>query len=950
MDTMGVCVQALDTGWTLWPDAHNVGRRENWPEQARAEALPAPVPGLIQEVFPDYRGIAWYWCRFRLPRPTLPHERCLLRFGAVDYQAEVWLNGRPAGRHEGREAPFALDVTGLLGGSGDQFLAVRVHGLTENSIEGLRLEGSPRGCNPFLTGGIHRAVEVALVPCVRITEVFARPAWVDGRIRLDVVVTNDTASVVTGALRSRVLALGPGEVVTDTAASAPFPPGASTHRLHLHVPDRRAWSLEDPYLYMVATELDASGPGLPRLQHTATVRIGFRDFRVEGGYFRLNGRRVFLRCMHTAPFFPVGGAVPRGDLARRDLILAKAAGFNMVRFIVSTALPEQLDCADEIGLMVYEESPASWLMEDSPRMEEHFDRSVRAAIERDRNHPCITIWGLLNETIDRRRFYHAVNSLPMVRALDDSRLVLLQSGRHDGTTGIGSLCNPDHDQWECQWGAETPGAAEVVKDAVGQGLLGYYPGMGDFHVYPPAPQNSATNRFLRTVGQDTRPVFLSEYGIGSQLDVIASLRLYEQAGAPSGLPDVARYRSLAERFEADWRDYGMDGVYTFAQDMLLATQRLHRRQRLLGFDLIRANPRICGFSLTSMIDGTSGEGVWDFFRRPKPGVLDALADGWSPLRWCLFVDPAHSYGGRPARIEAVLANEDVLAPGQYPVRLRIRGPEGVVWERRSQVIIPGPGTSDEPPLAVVAVDDEVVIDGPSGEYELAAALERGGYPEGGRLSFHVTAPADLGSVPGAAAAWGLTPDQQQWLRSRGLSLEPWPGTDRRGLILVGAPGDGTPERWAALWAAAQAGATVVCLCPEAWARGDTPMAYWPEEPRGERCEPYDSLYHKSCVAARHPVFAGLPAPGVLDWEYYGGVIPRYHLRGQRRPDEVIAVCFTTCYPGENGYDSGLLAGSYTMGPGSFVFSTFRLLEHLGQHPAADRLLLNLIRHAQKAAG
>ncbi len=949
MDAMGVCVQVLDTGWTLWPDGDNVGRQEDWPRQPQAGALPAPVPGLIQEVFANYRGVAWYWCRFGLPRPPLAHERCLLRFGAVDYQAEIWLNGRPAGRHEGREAPFAFDVTDLLTDGGDQLLAVRVHGLTEHDIEGLRLEGSPRGANPFLTGGIHRPVEVAMVPCVRINGVFARPVWADGSIRLDAAVTNDTQTVVTGTLAMRVLALGPGEVVAEVAASVAFPPGASTHRLCLRVPDRHAWSLEDPYLYLVAAELEASSPEVPRLRHTATVRVGFREFRVEDGFFRLNGRRVFLRCMHTAPFFPIGGAVPRGDLARRDLILAKAAGFNMVRFIVSTALPEQLDCADEIGLMVYEESPASWLMEDSPRMEEHFDRSVRAAVERDRNHPCVTVWGLLNETIDRRRFHHAVNSLPMVRALDDSRLVLLQSGRHDGTIGIGSLCNPDGDQWEYQWGAETPGAQEVVKDAVGQGLLGYYPGMGDFHVYPPAPQNRATNRFLRTVGQDSRPVFLSEYGIGSQLDAIASLRLYEQAGAPAELPDVARYRSLVERFEADWKYYGMDGVYTFAQDMLLATQRLHRRQRLLGFDLIRANPRICGFSLTSMIDGTSGEGVWDFFRRPKPGVLDALADGWSPLRWCLFVDPAHTYGGRPTHVEAVLANEDVLAPGQYPVRLRIRGPEGVVWERRTQLVIPAGGAGDEPPLAVLVADAEVVIDGPSGEYELAATLEHGGHPEGGRLSFHVTAPADLGSMTGTVATWGLTPDQQQWLRSRGLSVGSWPGAAAGGVILVGSPAEATPERWAALWETACAGATVVCLNPEAWARGEAPMACWPEEPRGERCEPYDSLYHKSCVAARHPVFAGLQAPGVLDWEYYGSVIPRYHLRGQRRPDEVIAACFTTCYPGDNGYDSGLLAGSYAMGRGAFVFSTFRLLEHLGEHPAADRLLVNLVRYAVKTA-
>ena len=65
---------------------------------------------------------------------------------------------------------------------------------------------------------------------------------------------------------------------------------------------------------------------------------------------------------------------------------------------------------------------------DSPRMAERFDRSLSQMILQNRNHPCITIWGLLNETADGPVFRHAVASLPLVRALDDRRLVLLNSG------------------------------------------------------------------------------------------------------------------------------------------------------------------------------------------------------------------------------------------------------------------------------------------------------------------------------------------------------------------------------------------------------------------------------------------------------------------------------------------------------------------------------------------
>ena len=85
------------------------------------------------------------------------------------------------------------------------------------------------------------------------------------------------------------------------------------------------------------------------------MRFGFRELRVVNGWFRLNGKRIFLRSTHTGNHFPIGQQVAVDhDLLRRDLVLAKASGFNAVRFIAGVAWPEQLDFCDEIGLMVYE--------------------------------------------------------------------------------------------------------------------------------------------------------------------------------------------------------------------------------------------------------------------------------------------------------------------------------------------------------------------------------------------------------------------------------------------------------------------------------------------------------------------------------------------------------------------------------------------------------------------
>ena len=120
-------VVSLDgPGWLLAPDPQNVGRDGKWWERPAAGAKSASVPGIIQEAFPMYHGVAWYWRD--LTPPANPHAegRYLLRFWNVDYLADVWLNGVHVGRHEGACEPFVLDVTDAVRPQAVNRLAVRV--------------------------------------------------------------------------------------------------------------------------------------------------------------------------------------------------------------------------------------------------------------------------------------------------------------------------------------------------------------------------------------------------------------------------------------------------------------------------------------------------------------------------------------------------------------------------------------------------------------------------------------------------------------------------------------------------------------------------------------------------------------------------------------------------------------------------------------------------------
>jgi len=141
-------------------------------------ARPGLVPGTLEEVFPGYDGIVWYWCAFEPLAPPEGVAWSALRFWAADYYVDVWLNGRYLGSHEGGETPFALDVGAALAPGGANLLTVRLINVGVEEIDGFDLAHVPHGIKrvPFRPGtghnygGIWQTVELLAVPTVHIAE------------------------------------------------------------------------------------------------------------------------------------------------------------------------------------------------------------------------------------------------------------------------------------------------------------------------------------------------------------------------------------------------------------------------------------------------------------------------------------------------------------------------------------------------------------------------------------------------------------------------------------------------------------------------------------------------------------------------------------------------------------------------------------------------------------
>jgi hypothetical protein len=850
---MASAVHSLDgNGWWIATDSKNEGREAKWFTAPRDEAKATKVPWIIQDAFPGYHGVAWYWREFDAPPNPHAGGRYLLRFWAVDYTAEVWLNGRRVGAHEGGETPFVLDVTDAIRTGAQNLVAVRVLTPTHERIDGIVLNEIPKQARviPYEAGGAYNhggitgSVELLAVPSVRVEDLFARADAQTDVIKIEANVRNAGKKPARGQLELTVAPAAVGETLTTRAMDREFPPGDTTVVTQAKIEQPRLWELNDPFLYRVTARVTTAESDSV---DERSLRCGFRELRFEKGYFRLNGRRLFLRSTHTCNHFPVGLKLPPDpDMARRDLLDVKAMGFNMIRFIWGGAERYQLDLCDEIGLMVYEESFASWPIQDSPQLAARWNRSITELVRRDRSHPSVVVWGLLNEVREKNvrdtaHFRLAAAALPTVRRLDDSRMVFLNSGRWKLTGAgsearmtqptLGSLSNPGSTEWE-----------NLVADQ---------------HDYERVPHTAAIIRRLRTLAGPGMPVFLSEYGIGSAVDLWRTTRHFERLGKTE-VEDARFYRDKLDRFLADWKRWKLDDLYARPEDFFAESQRKMAGQRTLGLNAIRSNPNIVGYSLTGMNDHVScGEGLTTTFRELKPGTVDAIFEGLAPLRLCLFAEPVNVYRGSRVRCEAVLANEDALAPGEYPVRLLVVGPQNqCVFQKTVHVEI-----GKEGPFAVPVFAEDVVVDGPSGRYRFLASFERGAAATGGETEFYVADPAKLPAVKADVVLASDDAELAKWLAEHGVRRRKPadPESVAREVILVSK----TPPAFDELWRLVRRGATAVFLSPDALKQADQPLGRLPLANKGTAAPIQGWLYQKDEWAKRHPIF-GVFSASVYD--------------------------------------------------------------------------------------
>ena len=296
----GICTQTISLNgndWRIATDSINVGRQNAWFKTPPVSASKqTPVPWVIQDIFHNYHGIVWYWREFDTPDNLHHNGRYLLKFHAVDYLAEVWINGKSVGGHEGSETSFEIDVTDVLHKGEKNLLVVRVLNPTYEPIDGIALKATPsslkhypyKSNSVYNSGGITGDVELLLVPVVRITDVLVVPYWKSGKVKVQTTILNFRTKESSSSISFKVSEARTGTPLVVQNYTQKIDPGSNVLELEIQVPEHKLWSPDDPILYRISASVQIFDSW-----DENSVRFGFRDFRFENGYFRLNGERFF---------------------------------------------------------------------------------------------------------------------------------------------------------------------------------------------------------------------------------------------------------------------------------------------------------------------------------------------------------------------------------------------------------------------------------------------------------------------------------------------------------------------------------------------------------------------------------------------------------------------------------------------------------------------------------
>lgn len=381
--------------------------------------VPYPVESAISGVMEHHERV-WYRRSFTVPSEW-SGQRIMLNFGAVDWESEVFVNGKSVGVHRGGYDPFSYDITPYLSGKGLQELVVRVFDPAENGGQP-RGKQATKGIDILYTPatGIWQTAWLEPVPKAGIGNLKITPDTVNSSLKLRVDTTGSAAGV---SVAVQVKALG------KTVRTMVGKPNAE---MVIRIPKARLWSPDDPFLYDLSVSLVKDKKAV---DHVSSY-FGMRNVslkKVDGVQkIFLNGKFVFQLGALDQGFWPDGiYTAPTDEALRYDLEQQKALGFNMIRKHVKVEPARWYYWADKLGFLVWQDMPTAQSYGGVEADAKQYSAELTRMVQTHLNSPSIVMWVVYNENCGQNAINKTISTpalTRMVKEFDPSRLVNEASG------------------------------------------------------------------------------------------------------------------------------------------------------------------------------------------------------------------------------------------------------------------------------------------------------------------------------------------------------------------------------------------------------------------------------------------------------------------------------------------------------------------------------------------
>ncbi|WP_439129793.1 glycoside hydrolase family 2 protein [Polaribacter sp.] len=386
-------------------------KKSDWTEHEFKSPNTINVPGDWNSQDPKflfYEGTVWYQRNFDKPK-AINNKDLYLYFGAVNYEAHVYLNGKKLGMHKGGFTAFNFKISENLLKEKDNNLVVHVNNNRyPNEVPTVNTDW-------WNYGGITRDVKLVITPKQYIQQYHIQLAQnqdilksikkkrfqVEGWIKLNKPLSSGEVSIT----------------IPELKLTKKFQASGDSIKVNFEAKKLKLWSTENPKLYDVVFNFN---------NNSIADKIGFRKIEVDGEKILLNGRQIFLRgiSIHEEISEEQRRANSKKD-AERLFGKVQELNANMARLAHYPHNEYMPKLADSLGILLWTEIPVYWTIDfDNPEVYKKSEIQLKEMITRDRNRASVIIWSVGNETpVSKSRTNFMTNLVKKTKQLDDTRLV-----------------------------------------------------------------------------------------------------------------------------------------------------------------------------------------------------------------------------------------------------------------------------------------------------------------------------------------------------------------------------------------------------------------------------------------------------------------------------------------------------------------------------------------------